>query len=103
MGTRNIDWFHDLISEMRIELEEDEYIILEECKEATESEWKPYQNCGCNIYCKCKEANYINDLDKEASLRWICAVIEKCTMDIKVTPIEKLLDVLFDIERNERD
>jgi len=36
MGTKNIDWFHDLISEMRIELEEDEYIILEECKEATE-------------------------------------------------------------------
>ena len=30
----NIDWFFDLISEMRIELEEDEYIILEECKEA---------------------------------------------------------------------
>ena len=81
MGTRNIDWFHDLISEMRIELEEDEYIILEECK----------------------EANYINDLDKKASLQWICAVIEKCKMDIKVVPIEKLLDVLFDIERNERD
>ena len=81
MGTRNIDWFHDLISEMRIELEEDEYIILEECK----------------------EANYINDLDKKASLQWICAVIEKCTMDIKVVPIEELLDVLFDIERNERD
>tara|TARA_R110002110_G_scaffold413986_1_gene642666 strand:+ start:713 stop:850 length:138 start_codon:yes stop_codon:yes gene_type:complete len=36
MGTKNIDWFHDLISEMRIELEEDEYIILEEYKEATE-------------------------------------------------------------------
>tara|TARA_R110000751_G_scaffold207564_1_gene311402 strand:- start:898 stop:1035 length:138 start_codon:yes stop_codon:yes gene_type:complete len=36
MGTKNIDWFHDLISEMRMELEEDEYIILEECKEATE-------------------------------------------------------------------
>tara|TARA_R110000796_G_scaffold48546_1_gene116265 strand:+ start:114 stop:326 length:213 start_codon:yes stop_codon:yes gene_type:complete len=36
MGTKNIDWFHDLISEMRIELEEDEYIILEECKEAKE-------------------------------------------------------------------
>ena len=34
MGTRNIDWFYDLISEMRMELEEDEYIILEECKEA---------------------------------------------------------------------
>mgnify|MGYP003647929634 CR=1 FL=1 len=81
MGTKNIDWFHDLISEMRIELEEDEYIILEECK----------------------EANYINDLDKKASLQWICAVIEKCTIDIRVAPIEKLLDVLFDIERNERD
>ena len=81
MGTRNIDWFHELISEMRIELEEDEYIILEECK----------------------EANYINDLDKKASLQWICAVIEKCTIDIRVAPIEKLLDVLFDIERNERD
>ena len=36
MGTKNIDWFHDLISEMRIELEEGEYIFLEECKEATE-------------------------------------------------------------------
>tara|TARA_R110000782_G_scaffold247939_1_gene334814 strand:- start:5064 stop:5276 length:213 start_codon:yes stop_codon:yes gene_type:complete len=36
MGTKNIDWFHDLISEMRMELEEDEYIILEECKEAKE-------------------------------------------------------------------
>tara|TARA_R110002167_G_scaffold246906_2_gene452495 strand:- start:933 stop:1085 length:153 start_codon:yes stop_codon:yes gene_type:complete len=41
MGTKNIgfnfcNWFHDLISEMRIELEEDEYIILEEYKEATE-------------------------------------------------------------------
>tara|TARA_R110000737_G_scaffold52915_4_gene74201 strand:- start:589 stop:861 length:273 start_codon:yes stop_codon:yes gene_type:complete len=81
MGTRNIDWFHELISEMRIELEEDEYIILEECK----------------------EANYINDLDKKASLQWICAVIEKCTIDIRVAPIEKLLDVLFDIERNERN
>ena len=81
MGTRNIDWFHDLINELRIELEEDEYIILEECK----------------------EANYINDLDKKASLQWICAVIEKCTIDIRVAPIEKLLDVLFDIERNERD
>jgi len=81
MGTRNIDWFHDLINELRIELEEDEYIILEECK----------------------EANYINDLDKKASLQWICAVIEKCTIDIRVAPIEKLLDVLFDIERNERN
>ena len=81
MGTRHIDWFHERISEMRIELEEDEYIILEECK----------------------EANYINDLDKKASLQWICAVIEKCTIDIRVAPIEKLLDVLFDIERNERN
>tara|TARA_R110000751_G_scaffold299766_1_gene411188 strand:- start:154 stop:450 length:297 start_codon:yes stop_codon:yes gene_type:complete len=81
IGTDGINWFHDLISETRIELQEDEYIILEECK----------------------EANYINDLDKEASLQWICAVIERCTIDIRVAPIEKLLDILFDIERNERD
>lgn len=36
IGTDSINWFYELISETRIELQEDEYIILEECKEATE-------------------------------------------------------------------
>jgi len=33
IGIKNIQWFHDLIKELREELEKDEYVILEECKE----------------------------------------------------------------------
>tara|TARA_R110000737_G_scaffold254791_1_gene264047 strand:+ start:465 stop:602 length:138 start_codon:yes stop_codon:yes gene_type:complete len=36
IGTDSINWFYELISETRMELQEDEYILLEECKEVLE-------------------------------------------------------------------
>ena len=39
----------------------------------------------------------------EISLRWISGVIEECEMDTRVVVIQELLDVLFDLLKNQEE
>ena len=39
----------------------------------------------------------------EVSLKWVCGVIEECEMDTRVVVIQELLDVLFDLQKNQEE